>query len=100
MRVRRLAKRILDLNFVDAAQIDAAVAALRNIYLKRELEILELPVRAQIAVILVRLTRRLNGIVNEHAVYDLPSVGGIRISKSPARQVPAIEQLDRPAESH
>ena len=54
MGIERLAVRISHLNLVDATEIDPAVAALGQAGFERQVEVLEFPVGAQVAVVLAR----------------------------------------------
>ena len=85
--VERLAVAVEDLHFVNAAQVDAAVAALGDVGFQREVEVLEFLFGAEVSVVLVRLARLLHRVVVQDAVLDAPAVDGLGVGQFPAGQV-------------
>ena len=73
VRVERLAKGLGNLHFIDAAQVDAAVAVFLGADFELEIEVLELGVGAQVAVVFA-----FHHAVHEHAILHAPAVVGIR----------------------
>jgi hypothetical protein len=98
VRVKRLAKTVKDLHFVDAAQVDAAVAFLRQARFGVQREVLKLRDGAEIAVILFRFAFFLGLVVGENAVMNAPAVGRVGFDKAPAVQALAVEQRHGVAE--
>ena len=92
------AEGVGNLDLVDAAKINAAVAPLGNIGLDGEMEVLKFSFSPQVAVVLVRLARYLNGVVDEQALFHAPTVYGAGVGEFPAVEVQAVEQRDRFAE--
>ena len=100
VRVERLAVAVHHLDLVNAAEVDAAVASWRHADLQREVEVLELPVGAQVAVVLVRLAFLLVHIIDQDAVLHAPAADGVRVGQPPAGEVLAVEEADGLAELH
>ena len=100
MRVEWLAVGGGDLNFIDAAQVDAAVAALGHHDFECEVKVFEGVFGAQVSVVFVRLTFFLHGIIDQRAVDDAPAVGMVGIDQFPLLEIAAVEQGDGVAEGH
>ena len=93
--IDRLAETFHDLDFIDAAQIDPAVAALQGADFDGQIEIFEHGVRAQIAEVFV-----LDDAVLQHAVHHAPTVVGAGIDQAPTAEILAVEEFDGRAELH
>src|SRR5262249_14194766 len=84
----RFAEVIEDLRLVATAQGDATVALVDELEFQREFKVLELLVGDYVDAALV---------VRHRAIFDAPAPFALFRTKLPARQVFAIEELDRRA---
>ena len=98
MGIGRAAIGIGNLDFADAAQVDTAIATLFDFRFECEVEIFELGIGSQIAVIFMGFAFFLFGIADEHSVLSEPTIDGIFIGQAPAINVFAVEELDGIAE--
>src|SRR3990172_10522168 len=76
---------VLDLDFVSAAEIDAAVASLRHHDLDVELEVLEFRFGHEV---------RSRILVHERPVFRFPAVRLRSVPRHPAREVDTVEERD------
>src|SRR5260221_12915722 len=100
MRVHAVAIGISYLNFVNAAQIDAAILVFIDSHHDVDIEIFELLVSAEISIILVWLALLLCGIVDEQSILDTPAIHGFRIGEPPTSQIGSVEEINRRPELH
>ena len=83
--LRRLGVRIvLDLHFVTAAQIDAAVRTRRHVELDVQLEILEFPIGQQFRAVTQ---------AHQVGILDAPRDCSLGITQVPAGEVVAVEHM-------
>ena len=100
VRVDRSAVALEHLDFIDAAQVDPAVAVLQRACLEGEIEVLELSFGADIRVSPAWFAFFMVGPVDEHAVFDAPPHGCVGAQRLPAGQVLAVEERNGLAELH
>src|SRR5262245_31415407 len=84
--LRLLAVIVLDLRFIAAAQVNAAVALFDDLEFEAELEVLELLFSDDVNAALA---------VGHRAVFDAPASFAFFRTQLPSRQVLAVEDLDR-----
>src|SRR5688572_5551424 len=93
MRIERLAERIVNLHFVDAAQIDAAVAARGHADLELQVEVFEFLLGAKIRKTLPRLTGNVGRRpICQHTIFHRPAVLAAVLDDFPPREITAVEQ--------
>ena len=97
--IEALAVGIAYLDFVDASQVDSAVAALGDIDLELQIEIFELQIEtfelllgSEVAVGDVRFAFLLGGVIDEDAVFDGPAVGLAGVCQFPCVFTAAVKQ--------
>ena len=94
MRVEPLAISVGHLDFVDATQVNPAVAVLGHAHFEFQIEVLEFTVSAQVSIRDVRPAFVLDRIIDENPVLYAPTADLIGIGEPPAVQVLFVEQGD------
>ena len=91
MGVRGAVVGVGDLDLVDAAKVDAAVALGRDFGFEGDAEILEFAIGTNVSVV---FACGFVGSIDEGAILDAPAIGRFGFDETPAAQILAVEQMD------